>query len=270
MVADRRLTFEDGRLAEDNRNKLVLCESNIVFGYTGLARLGGTYTDEWLMDRLSRLTQKRLDDKLMMLAHEVRDTVRKCRNVPRMRRFLAILGIGFARESGQRELRPLFCLISNCHQENWRPASSAFDGVRLLSRPLGPSRSVEYESVGQRMSTDDERLLRRRMRRLHEKSRLDGQTMIPILAEAIRSVARRNERVGKNLLAVAIPRKSVRPGRLLLTAGTGDEGHPTFLYLPAGTSSPEHYAPAITASGVQIKDSRYGPANRDGSVSLRR
>lgn len=268
MVGDRRLIFADGRVAEDNRNKLVICEGNVVFGYTGLAHLGGMYTDEWLTETLSKLTHERLDDKLETLAKMLRATVASCTDVPSNTRRIAILGIGFAREPAHESLRPFFCLLSNFHGENWRPQSSPFDQIRLLCRPLAENDSLEFESVGQKMPPDDEQTLLRQMSRLSDTERLNGRTMIPILAHAIREVARNNNAVGRHLLAVAIPRNSVRPGQFLLTSGTGNEDNPTSLYLPDGNSIGEHYAPAITVGGLQISDVRYGPAGRDGSVHL--
>ncbi len=118
------------------------------------------------------------------------------------------------------------------------------------------------------MTSDDEQLLRRRMSRLSDTARLNGRTMIPILAQAIREVARNNDAVGRQLLAVAIPRKSVRPGQFMLTSSTGNEDNPTFLYLPDGNVIGEHYAPAVTVGGLQISGVRYGPAGRDGRVHL--
>jgi hypothetical protein len=268
MVGDRRLIFTDGRVADDNRNKLVVCEGNVVFGYTGLAHLGGVYTDQWLLERLAKLTRERLDDKLQTLARQVRDAVARRGDVPRNQRRIAILGIGFGQGSQEEQLRPFFCLISNFHGENWRAQQSSFEGIRLLCRPLSQGETLAYESVGQELTMDQEQLVRRRMSRLSERARLSGRTIIPILAAAIRGVARHNAHVGRHLLAVAIPRNSVKLGSFALTAGTGNEDNMTFLYLPDGSSTGMHYGPAATAGGTQFLEVRYGPANRDGSVTV--
>ena len=57
QVADRRVTtFKRGTVAcyDDNANKQTIYCNRMVFGYTGLAKIGATTTDVWLTTGLSK------------------------------------------------------------------------------------------------------------------------------------------------------------------------------------------------------------------------
>jgi len=267
MVADRRLIYLDGRLASDRENKLVFSEGNLVLGYTGLARIGSYPTDQWLCDQLTKLHNERLDDKLTKLAETLQNAIGH-HALPAERRLLAILGIGFAKFGEEECLEPFFCLISNFH-DGWKPHFVASKQMRLSWRRLPPNSNLASFSVGQRIPDSHEVTLRRRMERLSESSRLSNRTMIPILAEAIRQVAKLNTSVGNDLLACSIPRQSVKPGQFIMSAGTGNDDNPTFLYLPVGNHTGLHFGPIATACGMQIGEIKYGPAQRDGTVRIR-
>jgi hypothetical protein len=52
QVSDRRLTWPDGRLADDTANKAILFHGKCCIRYTGIARIGSTPTDEWIMEQV--------------------------------------------------------------------------------------------------------------------------------------------------------------------------------------------------------------------------
>ena len=55
QVSDRRLMLSNGQLIDDHRNKSILVNGHMVFGYTGLASMdnGKTMNDDWFLDTLS-------------------------------------------------------------------------------------------------------------------------------------------------------------------------------------------------------------------------
>lgn len=55
QASDRQLTYPNGRVADDVRNKAVFATGRMVWAYTGIARIGvpARPTDEWLVDVLA-------------------------------------------------------------------------------------------------------------------------------------------------------------------------------------------------------------------------
>ncbi len=56
QASDRQLTYPNGRIADDARNKAVFATGRNVWAYTGIARIGAPLrpTDEWLVDVLAK------------------------------------------------------------------------------------------------------------------------------------------------------------------------------------------------------------------------
>jgi hypothetical protein len=73
QVSDRRLTLPDGSVFSDDANKAICiacADARVSLAYTGLARIGDTPTDHWLVDLLTetKSAQKPFPDLLAMVA----------------------------------------------------------------------------------------------------------------------------------------------------------------------------------------------------------
>src|SRR5690348_7837189 len=121
MVADRRLTWPDGSLADDCANKIVMFCNQMAFAYTGRALIEGENIDEWLAAELLRLPSRSIESACI----HIRDRATDLFSRPPLRgKFHAFIGIGFMPTTKASGTNHLIVKISNM-----------YDGEYLLDEP---------------------------------------------------------------------------------------------------------------------------------------
>ena len=102
LASDRRFSFPDGSIDDDNGNKFVFYDFRVGFGFTGLVEVEGQTTSRWLASALAEAGQQdlsRVSETVALLATEAFDRP-WIRRVPPLQRWLTVVGVGWARENG--------------------------------------------------------------------------------------------------------------------------------------------------------------------------
>ena len=69
LAADRRLTWPDGSLHDDDATKMILFQGQLLLAYTGLARIGHLDTGQWIAREISKFREA--SDALPALAERL-------------------------------------------------------------------------------------------------------------------------------------------------------------------------------------------------------
>jgi len=249
QVSDRRL-MRGTEVVEDNANKNVLQGGGIAFSYTGLAEIEGKKTDEWLLSVLPDSFQ----DTAKVIVEKATEAFKRM-NPPSAVKRHAFAGVGWLQRERWSPPRPTFILISNFHQLDGEELRSASDRFSALAWQLPENVIVQVFPVGQRVP-------KRQLEDLHEtlkrcvKKKKGSTTVMRLLVMAMREIAENNPAVGKNLLALGLPRKAAGvPGATSpLVEKKMIEDENTFLYIPADSLDGIAYGPAFKGKGFLAWD----------------
>lgn len=179
QVSDRRLTYTDGRLADDNTTKSILWNQNWLLSYTGLAKIQGKPTHQWLAELLAEshawMRQGYLDRNLALLGQRMGQIISRER-VPRQHRRLAVAGAGWAvpwdvGEPPPAGLRPWLWHRSNCLDEDGEPVATreTFEFHIGKGRPLTKTEML-VQTYGQELPPDDWKRMCRRLKQARPDS----------------------------------------------------------------------------------------------------
>jgi len=257
QVSDRRLSLQDGSLYDDDSNKAIFVNGNIVFGYTGLAFLnnGKTRIDEWFLNVLNEAYKiypnVALTTTAEFIAKRATEAVNRVSTTLELKR-LALVGVGWGKHPRQEGLKPIYVIISNSHNSNGRWLSQAQPEFSVLVFTPPDDLPVMLVSDGQMLGS----ALRKRVLRLLNKcveKELSPKTIARILVATARNVASSNALVGRNLLVSSIPKESVHPGSLNLIGHLPLNRRQTFTYVPENTSLHVQYGPYVFSNGVSVQ-----------------
>lgn len=233
QVSDRRVVATDGSWREDRANKAVFFCGHSSFSYTGIARLEGLPTDEWLTQQLG--TAKALGDALPLLQRRARHAVRAIpfpSSVPPSERpvirRLAFVNIAFVllgepsadrtryqllrtdtlSEASIQKMRPVLTVVSNFFRspDQWLPKAER--EFTVFHRTLDENEDFTVFPSGQRIGDEDYKELVRNVRHCVERS-TSGYPTARILARQIQAVSKNNQMVGSNVLCSLIPRRAI-------------------------------------------------------------
>lgn len=263
VASDRRLTWPDGSLADDNANKLVQFDEVGVWGYTGLAKISGTRTDHWLADVVSQNAQNGLTPVLRAIRAAGDAAVASVRTPFG----LAFLGSFWARPEGEPPVRPVLSCISNFHADWEAPTPNANHAFLIHHRALNERDEVLVTSVGTQVSPRVLTVLRRLIRRRIVRARAGdtahqvlGGELEAIAVRSIQSVAQKDPRVGRGVLVACLPRPLGSRPDLIIISGVPDTLSPTFRYYPPAGGDPWSYGPiVVTRSGTTVTGFRSRP-----------
>jgi len=227
----------------------------MVVGYTGLAKIDGQKTDDWILDVVSSVAPYSSQKIIRTLAERASNSFEALKKWPSPMKRHAFLISGWARfDSRDAPLTPFVCAISNALDPTGNWLANAQNEFKV---GLGPLRDHPYffAAVGQPIKTVT---LNRVMRGLSSYvSRERGpEAYIQLLANAIRETAGHYNNVGKNLMAISLPVAAVKSGFTAMAIPLGgplSTTEPFALYLPEG-DEPIRYAPHYTCKGMLIKD----------------
>ncbi|WP_028324628.1 hypothetical protein [Desulfatirhabdium butyrativorans] len=122
QIADRRLS-SNGTLVDDESNKsdyLVTDDSQMLFGFTGLAEFGTFKTRRWILDILSKSKSNEIREVFEELAENATEYFKSdnlLKNIPRKHKRLSIMFTGFVGP----------WLIGNCIITNFQDFESFID-----------------------------------------------------------------------------------------------------------------------------------------------
>ena len=157
QVSDRRLTLSNGDLHDDKTNKAVVLfcqDAAVALAYTGVARIGGTPTDQYLTDLLMNLKAPQLP--LAEVARALEDQLTERFQMADMQRWVApcrrltIVGVGL----GSADQKFLY-RASNFQQKaaTFREAQARFQGELFVAHQ--PPRSQDRRPFILMTSGDD-------------------------------------------------------------------------------------------------------------------
>lgn len=263
LAADRRLTFPDGSLADDNANKLVQFDDVGVWGYTGRAMIAGVGSDRWLANVVSANVREGLTPTLRAIRVAADAITADSRPLfP-----LAFLGAFWANPEGEAPARPIVCCTSNFYAGWEDPSPSARRSFATYHRALQNPEEIMVATVGTNISPraliSCRRLIRKRAARARAGGTprgVHGGELEAIAVNSIRSVAERDPRVGQGVLVACLPRPVGERAELLVMSGTPDEVSPTFRFYPPSGADPWIYGPiVVTRAGVTFAGFRTRP-----------
>ena len=257
QVSDRRLTWltgpDAGQVADDNRNKALVVCNRIIIAYTGLAEIANHKTDEWLLDIVSTVEPYNPQRICETLAERAAEALHKVR-IPSPKKRHAFLVSGWAKfNSEDAPLTPFVTAISNALNNQWHWVPEANDIFQVRTVPLA-NRPFLLAAVGQPMGSTTQKRLVRQVRNYVDRER-GPEAYIRILATAIRETNVSNSAVGRNLMAVSLPRTALtQSGGLSVPLGALLQSSEALaLYLPESGEEAIRYAPNYTCEGMSYK-----------------
>jgi hypothetical protein len=266
QVSDRRVSRiinDQLEIVDDHRNKGTLYCSEMAFAYSGLAELGQEHTDVWMMNVLA--LAESLNDTAHLLQRKAAEEFRRIRHSSVLKRH-AFVGVGWGKPSENSPITPVRVTISNAldKNDNWLP--EAKDEFEINAFPLEEKTTFALcRPIGARVPKQQFDELRRNIS-LCVKHEVGPLEHVRLLAEAIRRVAISDPRVGKNLIAMILPKSAAfKPEIFFFTpihpSGTRMISDPMFLHISDDTNKLEWYAPNFVCEGNTIRaslsDSRF-------------
>lgn len=245
QVADRRLTWPDGRIADDDANKAVWFCGRMVLGYTGQAVIARHATDLWMVKVLARAQD--LNAAVTTIAEQATRAFQTRfttgRHPPH-----AFEAVAWARFPPSTRFEPFMCGISNFHDGNGVRLPRTLDGFSVWVDRLG--RRPALISTVSVLSPSEEARLSRTLSTVVKRG-LRPDAVARLLVEELWRVAGSNGLVGPGLLASAIPRASIQAGQpsveLVNSGPLGDV--PTFWYVAADRDEWRQVGPRLTCGG---------------------
>ena len=274
QVSDRKLTrlLPNGTVEDVDleSNKAVVVCNTTVFGYTGLAELEGENTGTWVANVISEAKCVGALDSCQAIASKAAAalTAISCSNEAKRQAFVAV---GWQTDRRWTATTPLVAFASNAlgARGGWLPIAEREFTVRVhvLRRP----RRFVFHDAGCRLSSalraDIEKTLRVAIKR-----KAGAGAVATLLASAIRSVAKTDPQVGRNLMVVCIPKAAVRQdpnekfsvdlilqrahqaGDLSLLSRQPRLSTMSFLTAPEGGTDTKDFSPHFVCGGIRMSN----------------
>lgn len=269
QVSDRRVTeAASGGLVDDDRNKAVLWQAGkgiFSFAITGLADLDGEQADIWLARRLIEGAQNAGNDSLTLdILNHVADsaTVAMKRVQRRFRKTYPHTFVGAGWLAGKITgddlertwLIPSLCVITNVIGPN-----EIGDQFRIWWQGRLPGQPPKFSHFGQDLSTSTiERIMNQGQRVLRRNPVPAGAARI--LQADMLAIAKRNSRVGSNLMVNCIPIKSAAEHlasgpSISVDHSTPNHDSNSFLYVSKNLT--HGYGPRVVVGNRYLGDITY-------------
>jgi hypothetical protein len=273
VVSDQRLTLPSGKATSDRANKAIMdLRSGTAFAYTGIAQVGALPTDEWIMTTLAAGPSP--TESLINLRDQATVAFARMRYAREIKR-LAIVGAGWATfASGTGELEPFLVNVSNFDgRDRWLPAAQSEFTIRFFYPDRDengvrrhPALASGIWTAGQDLKASRMNALARQLKRAIERTG-SVRDAARVVAEHVRSFAAVNQRVGRGLVVVMLPKPRegllggigtplppLNPGSLADHFGDLTITGPTFLYVPPDLSAPAAaYGPLVIDDNMRFQ-----------------
>jgi hypothetical protein len=267
QVSDRRLTLlsKPNSVVDDDRNKAVFVD-RVSFGYTGLAQIGHERTDDWLARVISEGPTRDMDQVGERIRSAASAAFRKLpATLPKKFKHHAFQGVGWFRLRGQRWLSPGIMVIHNgLDEQTGEWLVEPFEKFRVATQfPSAlPRTDCILNSVGVRPGVLERSAVVRLVRKCVKHRSSTPATVLKAMIVSMRWLSGRHPRVGKTLLAVSLPKRSVeeweRTGRTLLLAAIPNDSTATFTYISSQGSLISH-GPHVVGEGIVLTGIQGGP-----------
>lgn len=257
QVSDRRLVSLDGKLYDDETNKVVVFCGRMAFSYTGLAQLEGKETDLWVTQGLIDSSCKSVSDAVYTIRDKATAAFKNIRLSPKLRRH-AFVGAGWTKTAQEEPFRPTICVISNFHDEKFKYLHEARDEFTARFIVPGEENELLYIPTGQPLPSHYENKFIRNIYKC-VKRRTGPSPITRILASGVRELASINDRVGKSLLSITIPKSAMGSRSIVGGLGPPSKEASSFLYIPAGQSDGMQYGPNSYCQGIACSGIEFGP-----------
>ncbi|MEU7769500.1 hypothetical protein AB0B25_31070 [Nocardia sp. NPDC049190] len=269
QVSDRRLTYPDGRIAEDSHNKAVSWCAQLAFGFTGIAYVDCGQTksvSEWIAETL--LGAVDVEGGIELIRRRAQDVVAR---LPWLDKRLTIVATGFV-DDAKWGCHPVTFVVSNFEYEDtiWPTHQDSFRRT-IHFFPNEPHTRYFLRS-GAKLSLQHERIVRRRIFPQAKRRVWDEVARRMIILQ--RFVSTTNVTVGRDSMVISIPKNSTSPGTILtdvtslgLTMETAG-----FSFVADGGLLPERYGPHFVCgdSGfLDVKAKQIGPNPGDQRMEVR-
>lgn len=256
QVSDRRLTWaagpKAGELADDHTNKALVVCNRLCVSYTGLAEIGRVKTDEWVLDVADRVRPYNPARVWIAIALAATAEFRNIRFDRSLKRH-AFLISGWAK-LGRTDapISPFISTISNALSAEGDWLDEAEDSFRVRVIPLA-DKPYLISTVGQRLPDNILTRLTRNVRNYAVRER-GPEAYMRLIAAAIRATANINQLVGRNLMAISLPKTGLNrsAGLSIPLSFPMQTDEALALYLPYPVRSPVLYAPNYTCNGMSM------------------
>ena len=244
QVSDRRLVrLHDLEVVEDKTIKNVFYCGHWAFSYTGLAEIQGKGTDDWLIDALPSPSK----DWVEIIREKATEAFRKV-NFPSSMKRHAFVAVGWISLDKDGPRFPTLVLVSNFHSPRGEVLGVTADEFSVSVTTLPQNMPCAIKSVGQPMAQSVVDKLGKNIMRCLKKG--TGPTgILRLLVIAMRETAQSNPAVGKNMLALSLPRESAgKP--VMAYDGTADDKLNSFLCINEDSSDFSMNPPHVKCGGV--------------------
>jgi hypothetical protein len=240
QVSDRRLTsfVRPDHVYDDERNKAVVVNGRVTFGYTGLAEIGNMRSDDWL----ARVIADGPSNDMAQVACRIKERatlVFRQLNLPVQFKRQAFQGVGWFRLKGEDWYSPGIVTIDNAidHQTgSWltHPLPEFQVTTRFPSKLPG---GFILDSIGITPSAEEKNAVFRLAHKCVKHRRSTPRTIVHSLIVALRWLSSRHAQIGLGLMVVVLPKRSVErseeSGHMFMVAGAPNEFTPSFVYVSA-------------------------------------
>lgn len=196
LVADRRLTFlngpTQGQLADDDTCKLVsLCNTSGI-GYTGLARIAGIPTHEWIAKTLASEGCSDPGKASRILSERAKIALSQV--PPNLRRQTFVIA-GWAQFTNLTGFRSYVCAITNMMDASGQNLAMADETFKIWVKPLREEEDLVIQVIGQPLHTDRMRGLERNLRNLVTRA-LSPKAALRLLVDEVINSSKQFHTVG--------------------------------------------------------------------------
>jgi hypothetical protein len=258
LASDNLLTYGSGprvgQVFADRECKLVSLCNTCGIGYTGLARLGGKPTHEWIALTLAESACNNPEQASQILAIK---TPAALPNVAKNLMHQTFLIAGWAYFGEPPVMRPHFCLVSNAVDDQGQHVATPRSEFNVRVRALQDSERFIWYAIGQPLTTDRARSFERSLSRLISRE-VGPQETLRIMVSEVQNTSKSQQTVGEKILAFCIPRASVEPrnpnrGNMLI-ASTPTENVATFSYFDPTRDELLQYGPTTICGEYATTD----------------
>jgi hypothetical protein len=256
LASDRRLTRYEpgsprhGEAITDNRNKNIVYCNHIHIGYTGLASIDGQRMDLWVADKLAgaQTAQEAFEN----FTDEATRAFKPIQPDLRGHSFLAVGWI--TPSSSPDSLLPAFILVSNNMNDRWQVLAQPEEHFTRRAYSMASPSECQLRWVG-RGVTANEAEQHHQYLLGHVRRGGDPAGAALILANCIRTVAKRDAAVGKGILLSVLSKSAVgQPVSTSMTGAPGPMAEHNCWYIPPDDdrNNPVQYAPTYVCQGLQM------------------
>jgi len=224
--------------------------------YTGLARIEGSPTHEWIAKTLAAANCADTGTASEVLASHATEAFAKIRPSLRKQSFLLT---GWASFDGMSGLRPHLGIITNFIDEQGRHIAQAKAKFDRRFRALLDGEEFVWTAVGEPLRVDRQQQFARNLRKMIAK-KMGPQELLRLMVDEIAytSVRQKCPTVGAKILGVSIPKTCVerqsQSGFSAMMSLQPQKEAVTFTYFQPGYSELQQYGPTLVFGEFAFTD----------------